>query len=323
MVQMSPSSATEKSQAGGVSYTVMFSTCSKGAPEDPPSPAESQPERTRANSTKTRTGQNRSKGRPRRRDLPYFPKGQGRPETLPFLCPADELRLVIAKALGSHRLSGAALVGAFGMLLGIFGDYFTLYEKATIGSIAGGLITSLPELLQILAAKPPSHFVIGHSFALVGLPLGLFGVFALVSVLRRRYPRGAYVTAVVASLGYILGIAWHTILGAAGAAVSGISNPRALSEVALRLRPLAAITTVSFYVVGFTAFLLIFVQLRKAPEVPAWVGWLSPLPVHLVGFAVAAALPPEPGVLLQFSLSNVAGVLFYVSLGFHLWRTER
>jgi hypothetical protein len=209
------------------------------------------------------------------------------------------------------------------MLLGILGDYFTLYEKATIRSSAGGVVTGLPELLQILAAKPPSHFVIGHSLALVGLPLGLFGVFALVAVLRRRYPRGAYVTAVVAALGYILGIAWHTILGAAGAAVSGISDPTALSEVALRLRPLAAITTISFYVVGFAAFLLIFIQLIRHPEMPLWVGWLTPLPVHLVGFAVAVALPPEPGVLLQFSLTNVAGVLFYVSLAFHLWRTER
>lgn len=108
----------------------------------------------------------------------------------------------------------------------------------------------------------------------------------------------------------------------AGATVSGISDPAALSEVANRLGPLAGATTVGFYVAGFAAFLLIFVQIIKEPELPNRLAWLSPLPVHLVGFPAADIIPPAMGVFLQFSLSKLSGMLFYFLFAFHLWKSE-
>ena len=60
--------------------------------------------------------------------------------TFPFYCPADELTIVNAKEIPRRRLFAAALIGGFGMLLGIFGDYFTLYEKAAAGRFAGALV---------------------------------------------------------------------------------------------------------------------------------------------------------------------------------------
>jgi hypothetical protein len=209
-------------------------------------------------------------------------------------------------------LALAALVGSFGMCLGVAGDLFTLYDASAAREIEAAVVTGRQELLSVLAVKPLGHFLAGHFFAIIGLPLGLFGVWSVVTVIRERFPRGAYVTAAVSTLAYVLGVAWHTTLGMAGSALSGASGHAQRAELAERLRPLVLSTTVSFYIVAFTAFTVIFFQLLADKKLPRWLPWLSPLPLHIVGFAAAALLPPVPGIFLQFALSNIVGALFYL-----------
>jgi hypothetical protein len=212
-------------------------------------------------------------------------------------------------------LGWAAFLGSFGMVLGVLGvlgDVFTLYDLEAARDLETVLVVGRHQLLPLIIDKPLAHFVAGHFLALFGLALGLFGVWALVNLIRGRFPRGATVTGALSTLAYLIGVAWQTMLGTAGAAISGLPLASEQAHMAARLTPILVATTSVFYVVAFAAFAILFAQLLADRELRRWLPWLSPLPLHIVGFLTAALLPPAPGIFLQFALGNIFGAIFYI-----------
>lgn len=206
----------------------------------------------------------------------------------------------------------AAVIGAFGMAIATVADFYSLYSPVPAARMPTMLTLSLRDFVPLLVAKPAGHLLAGHVLALLGLSIGLAGVWAITPELRRRFPRAGRVTAGGAAVAYLLGVAWHTSLGCLGTVLSGVSDPAVQQEILARMGPLALTSTGLFYGLGLGIFALLFVQLlHGCGSLPHWMAWVSPLPVHVVGFLLAAVLPSVVGAALQYSVSNLSLVLFY------------
>lgn len=218
-----------------------------------------------------------------------------------------------------HLRRWAALAGAAGMAVAAVADFFSLYSPGPAARMPTLLTLSLQDFLPLLAAKPPGHLLAGHVLALVGLSVGLAGVWAVAPELRKRFPTGGRITAAGAVAAYLFGTAWHTSLGALGTVVSGVTDPAVHLDVLSRMGPIALTSTAIFYGLGLVIFALLFVQLlHGCGALPRWTAWVSPLPVHAVGFLLAAFLPSVVGTALQYSLSNLSLVVFYAVAAPHL-----
>jgi len=205
------------------------------------------------------------------------------------------------------------------MAVAVVADFYSLYSPAPAAGLSTLLTLSLRDFVPLLVAKPLDHLLVGHVLALVGLSVGLAGVWAIAPQLVARFPSGGRITAAGAVAAYLFGAAWHTSLGCLGTVLSHVADPALHQQVLSRMRPLALTSTGLFYGVGLLVFALLFVQLlHGCGSLPRWTAWISPLPVHVVGFLLAAFLPSIVGTALQYSVSNLSLVLFYTVAAFHL-----
>lgn len=231
-----------------------------------------------------------------------------------------------APAVGRRALLLAGVVGAVGHLAGMCADVASGYAPRAVGAAEHMYALSLDQVAPLLAHKSHAALVWGHYVALLGIPLGIAGLWQVYHALGGVRSRWATLTFLLGTNAYVYGTVLHITIGFLGAGLRLVPGPALGSGAppAVRLQPFA-----DFYgpvsviaVAGISAvFLAIAVPVARGRTLyPRWFVWVNPLVFQFLFGALILLLPPPADILLFVIEFNASAFLFYAGSTLVLWK---
>lgn len=237
--------------------------------------------------------------------------------------------MAVAEFVEHNRIRIAGLLGVLGMGLGVLADLASGYSLQGAADVTTAFsVLSLETLSVFLVSKPTTEVILGHYLAILGIPLGLFGLWQVyrgIEPAGRWLARGAWFLGV---FGYVVGTLFHGTFAfvtfgvqAADSAPSAAEQTMwtMLERFALAFEPLALILVI-LMTVGFG---LIFVAIAfRETYYPRWFAFANPLIFQAVTGGVALLGPVELRVFLVVTAYNLSLVVFYALSTALLWNGE-
>ena len=228
--------------------------------------------------------------------------------------------------LRRNEMRLAGVLGVVGMAAGVVADLASGYSLEGTAEITTAFsVLSIENLSPLLASKPPTQVVLGHYVAILGIPLGLFGLW---QVYRAIQPAGWVLSRGVWFLGvfgFVAGTVFHSTFAfvafgvQAAAAVPPEREPAMetmLARFELAFEPLALLLLA---VMG-VAFLLIFVAIAfRRTHYPRWFALVNPLLVQAVTGVAALVAPVELRIFLIVTAYNLSVLAFFAVSTVLLW----
>ena len=232
----------------------------------------------------------------------------------------------IREFLRQNELRLAGLLGILGMVLGVIADLASGYALEGTAEITTAFsVLSLENLSLFLASKPPSQVVLGHYLAIIGIPLGLFGLWQVYRAIQPAgwaLSRGVWFLGV---FGFVAGTVFHSTFAfvtfgvQAASAVPPDQQPALelmLDQFAVVFEPLALLLLA---VMG-AAFVLIFFAIAfRRTHYPRWFALVNPLFVQMVTGIAALVAPVELRVFLIVTAYNLSVLVFFAVSTTLLW----
>ncbi|HKJ58896.1 MAG TPA: DUF6796 family protein, partial [Halobacteriales archaeon] len=186
-------------------------------------------------------------------------------------------------------------------------------------------VLSISNLSPFLASKPPEQVVLGHYLAILGIPLGLFGLWQVYRAIQPAgwvLSRGVWFLSV---FGFVAGTVFHSTFAfvtfgvQAAASVPPEREPAMETMFArfeLAFEPLALLLLA---VMG-VAFLLIFVAIAfRRTHYPRWFALVNPLLIQAVTGVAALVAPVELRIFLIVTAYNLSVLVFFLVSTVLLW----
>lgn len=217
-----------------------------------------------------------------------------------------------------NKILLAGLLGVVGNTLGVLADLASGYSLEGAANVTTAFsVLSLENLSLFLASKPPSQVVLGHYLAILGIPLGLFGLWQVYQAIQPAGWALSRTAWFIGVLTYVIGTVFHStfafvtfgIQAADGVPPAGSQAMQTMLErFGLVFEPLAMLM-VGGLVVGMG---LIFVAIAfRETHYPRWFALANPLLIQGVTGAVALVAPLEVRVFLIVTAYNLSLVAFY------------
>jgi hypothetical protein len=228
----------------------------------------------------------------------------------------------------ANRLRLAGIVGILGMFLGVAADVASGYSPQGSESLTSVYAVFGESVYSLLSGKPHWHFVLGHYLALLGIPLGILGLWHAHAALK---PAGRWLSSVIlvlGILGYVIGVSFHGTFSFLGTALRSANAATGQTEQALWdlislfedfTVPLAWIFIATMLVVS--ALIAIAIAFRET-RYPRWAVLATPIPVQLLLSLLAFVAPPRVRVLLVVTAYNASLLVFYGVSTAVLWRSQ-
>ncbi|WP_042665956.1 DUF6796 family protein [Haloferax sp. ATB1] len=217
-----------------------------------------------------------------------------------------------------NKILLAGLLGVVGNALGVVADLASGYSLEGAANVTTAFsVLSLQNLSLFLASKPPSQVVFGHYLAILGIPLGLFGLWQVYQAIR---PAGWLLSRTAWFVGvftYIIGTVFHStfafitfgIQAADTVPPAGEQTMRTMLDRFALVFELLAVLMVAGLVVALG---LIFVAIAfRETHYPRWFALANPLFIQGVTGAVAYIAPLEARIFLIVTAYNLSLVVFF------------
>jgi len=231
--------------------------------------------------------------------------------------------------LRRNELRLAGIVGIVGTTVGVLADLASGYSLQGAGEVTTAFsVLRLSNLSPFLLSKPPAQVVLGHYLAILGIPLGIFGLW---QVYRAIEPAGWALSRAAWFLGvfaYVAGTVFHSTYAFVtfGLQAAASAPPAAapamqtmLDRFALAFEPLALLLVGVLAV----ALALIFVAIASGEtRYPRWFAVANPLVIQAATGLLALFAPLEVGVFLVVTAFNFSLLVFYAASTAVLWNVR-
>lgn len=213
------------------------------------------------------------------------------------------------------------------MGLGVVADLASGYSTHGAEAVTSAFsVLTLAGLEPFLASKPAGEVILGHYLAVLGIPLGLFGLW---QVFRAVEPAGWWLSRGVwflGVMGFVVGTTFHATFAfvtfgiqAAVATVPAAAQETMLVRFGLVFEPLAWLL---LGVMG-VAFGLIFVAIAfRDTHYPRWFAVANPLLIQAATGAVALVAPLEIRVFFVVTSYNLSVLVFFALSTALLWNSR-
>lgn len=229
-----------------------------------------------------------------------------------------------------NELRLAGLLGIVGMSLGVVADLASGYSLEGTAEITTAFsVLSLENLSLLLVSKSPDHVILGHYLAIIGIPLGLFGLW---QVYRAIQPAGWALSRSVWFLGvfgFVAGTVFHSTFAFVTFGVQTASEvppgqqpalETMLDQFTLVFEPLALMLLA---VMGVAFGLIFFAIAFRRTHYPRWFALVNPLLVQAMTGIVALVAPVELRVFLIVTAYNLSVLVFFAVSTALLWNHAR
>lgn len=218
----------------------------------------------------------------------------------------------------------AGVLGSLGMVLGVAADLASGYASGDTTSIESAFsVLSIENLTPFLAGKPYPEVVAGHYLAILGIPLGIFGLW---QVYRAIKPAGDWLPRFVWFLGvwgFVVGTVFHASYAFVIAGIQADAGTDALDPMLARFG--AVFEPVGFLLVAaMTAALaaLFYTVAFRETLYPRWFAFVNPLIIQAVTAGVALAAPEAVRIFLIVTAYNLSVLTMFVVSTAVLWNAE-
>lgn len=228
--------------------------------------------------------------------------------------------------LRRNQLRVAGLVGVVGMTAGVLADLASGYSLEGSGPITTAFsVLSLGNLAPFLVSKPPTQVVLGHYLAVLGIPLGLFGLWQVYQAIK---PAGwvlSRVTWFLGVFGYVAGTVFHSTYAfiTFGVQAADTAPPTANRAMETMLEQFAVVfEPLGVLLVGVmsVALGLIFVAVAfRDTHYPRWFAVANPLVIQAVTGVLAFVSPLELRIFLIVTAYNLSLLVFFALSTAVLW----
>lgn len=200
------------------------------------------------------------------------------------------------------RLTTFGIIGSVGMFLGIIADLATGYLASYNQPLSSNILNNV---YKIMIFKPIWQLILGHYLAIIGLSLGLFGLWHVYQVIRPASEKLSFWALILGIFAYICGIVFHTQF-----AFLTISDWHFIWPVAgLFLSSMIASLIIVFYLINSGKTLY-----------PRKINIVNPLVLIILFWLATLISPAKMQILLLFIVYNTAFCLFYLSSVVTLWK---
>ena len=218
----------------------------------------------------------------------------------------------------------ACIVGLFGALCGILGDYFLTFSSA----VPGATPYIWEDVLALVRVIPHHNLAAGHYFGVFGMQLSIFGFWAVCQGMR---PAGRiwWIPGLLVMLFiYFVGCGYHgqlALLGSSLQMTDGLgvaTDPNALTMITEHHTLMwKQLTVVEVGIVLLSIWLPVVVLCRKT-VFPKWFAICSPAP-WMVVFALLSWLGPDPlRMFVELTVFNVVAFLLIAVATVLLWNID-
>ena len=231
--------------------------------------------------------------------------------------------------LRRNQLRLAGLAGVVGMAIGVLADLASGYSLDGTDPITTVFsVLSFENLAQFLVSKPPSQVVLGYYLAVLGIPLGLFGLWQVYQAIQ---PAGwvlSRVTWLLGVFGYVVGTVFHSTYAfiTFGVQAADTAPPTANQAMQTMLEQFAVVfEPLGVLLVGVmsVALGLIFVAVAfRETHYPRWFAVANPLVIQAVTGGLALVAPLELRIVLIVTAYNLSLLVFYALSTALLWNAR-
>ena len=212
----------------------------------------------------------------------------------------------------------AGVLGTLGMVLGVAADLASGYATGRTAEVVTPFSVLLVENLDpFLAAKPYDQVVAGHYLAIVGIPLGLLGLW---SVYRGVRPAGGPLPRLAWLLGawaFVVGTVFHASFAfVVGAIQAGAAGGALLARYAVVFEPVGLLLVVTM---GVALLVLGYLVAFRETHYPRWFVVLNPLVIQALTASVALVAPEPVRIALIVTAYNLSVLVFFAVSTALLW----
>lgn len=211
-------------------------------------------------------------------------------------------------------------VGICGSFISVVADMFLAFFPQGIHGFETVFTVEVNKVFTVLSQASHTRLLFSNYLAMVGIPLGWFGLYYVYLNLRREKSQLilSCIFIVVGTIGYLCGTLFHVSLSFIATAFRiKLETELYTGEIISNMielfidfsQPLAYIFLAANFVISIIFFIFVYFGNSKFPK---WFSFANPLCIQLVLAVIASVSPLSAKTYLTVSVYNFSLLIFYL-----------